>query len=682
MAEKLTDTSGITDLGGDHGPRVVPGSLASLDTTLPPTPLKKLLAAEGAGVCVYSTDAELTATIESAAGEQYPVATTGDWDELTAEVATRSCHIILLDSDTLTRDVAESVAELRGIDPSIVILLAAPRELAQSFVSMLADRSVHRLLIKPAAIAITRLMLESAVSRYLQVREQIQTAPAVAQTASASALPAEHSRSTVSWVLLAACGGVCLVAGMLLAPLIAPWQSDAGLAAGPGAAVEARTNGAADGGGDTADDGSSSGAAAMPGAAASPGVVQAGGAPAGAVPAGPGTAEPGSATAAETARTDTGRTDTFLEQAEAALAAGDLRAASELIDEARALDASSARVAVVQAELDALLTEQAATDAASAAAIAAAEAPAPEPAPPSELDSMLALARARLEDGQIVAPPENNALAFLRLAEAIAPESPDVVEFRQQLAAVVVVRSRLALEGDDVEAAQTLFELAGDLNANAEDLALLDTELSAVAQRSAAEEARLAGLLADALVRGNLTGAGSAAAYLEQLGSLNPANARLADLQRQLLDGIADQASDLLAGGRLDDANQLIGAAGRIDPSDDRLTVLRADYAAATRQRDLLQTPAGRGEVTLIEAPPAEYPRIALEADVEGWVELEFVIDRAGVPGEIRVSAAEPEGWFEDTAIAALTTYRYEPYREGDRTYSRLARIRMGFALE
>ena len=60
-----------------------------LDTTLPPTPIKQLLAAEGAAVAVLSTDDNLIETIHQAGGEQYPIAVATTWQDLLAQIERR-----------------------------------------------------------------------------------------------------------------------------------------------------------------------------------------------------------------------------------------------------------------------------------------------------------------------------------------------------------------------------------------------------------------------------------------------------------------------------------------------------------------------------------------------------------------------------------------------------------------
>jgi hypothetical protein len=45
------------------------------------------------------------------------------------------------------------------------VLVAADRAAGRAMMSLLSDRKIHRLLIKPPALGITRLLVESAVNR-------------------------------------------------------------------------------------------------------------------------------------------------------------------------------------------------------------------------------------------------------------------------------------------------------------------------------------------------------------------------------------------------------------------------------------------------------------------------------------------------------------------------------------
>ena len=153
------------------------GAGAALDNTLPPTPLKDVLAAEGASVYVFSSDMELVNAVQNAGGEQYPIVSLDEWPVLIASVENRRTHIVLLDAEAVAGSLADAVDDLHAASSSLVVLAAARRDEAQSMMGLLSDRRIHRLLIKPAAHGITRLLLESAVARYLQMRESPEHMP-------------------------------------------------------------------------------------------------------------------------------------------------------------------------------------------------------------------------------------------------------------------------------------------------------------------------------------------------------------------------------------------------------------------------------------------------------------------------------------------------------------------------
>jgi protein TonB len=76
-----------------------------------------------------------------------------------------------------------------------------------------------------------------------------------------------------------------------------------------------------------------------------------------------------------------------------------------------------------------------------------------------------------------------------------------------------------------------------------------------------------------------------------------------------------------------------------------------------------------------------DYPRRAYRLREQGWVELEFLIGADGVPAGIEVVAAEPEGVFEDNAVAALQRWRYEPVLADGGAVEQRARVRIRFEI-
>ena len=112
------------------------------------------------------------------------------------------------------------------------------------------------------------------------------------------------------------------------------------------------------------------------------------------------------------------------------------------------------------------------------------------------------------------------------------------------------------------------------------------------------------------------------------------------------------------------------------------LLELRAGFETSRLQEQYLAVAGPPSELLLLSAEPLEYPRDALQADIEGWVDLEFIVGRDGFVGEISVVEAEPEGRFEPEALASVSTHRYEPFELDGRVYERRLGLRVRFALE
>ena len=142
-----------------------------LGDTLPPQPLKELLSAGGANLFVLSADTDLIETVQRAGGEQYPVFPVQQWQELEAAIFAGRCGIALLDAELVGGKLVDHINALHAHASRVVTLVAADRSAAQELMGYLSDRRIHRLLIKPATLGITKLLVESAVNRCLQLSD-------------------------------------------------------------------------------------------------------------------------------------------------------------------------------------------------------------------------------------------------------------------------------------------------------------------------------------------------------------------------------------------------------------------------------------------------------------------------------------------------------------------------------
>jgi protein TonB len=83
----------------------------------------------------------------------------------------------------------------------------------------------------------------------------------------------------------------------------------------------------------------------------------------------------------------------------------------------------------------------------------------------------------------------------------------------------------------------------------------------------------------------------------------------------------------------------------------------------------------------LVRSVPVEHPSQAMQRGLEGWVDLEFVVDRNGQPQNLAVVQASPPGRFDAAALAAVEQYRYAPFERDGRVYERRLRLRVRFQM-
>lgn len=64
------------------------------------------------------------------------------------------------------------------------------------------------------------------------------------------------------------------------------------------------------------------------------------------------------------------------------------------------------------------------------------------------------------------------------------------------------------------------------------------------------------------------------------------------------------------------------------------------------------------------ETEPPRYPARALREGIEGWVQVEFTVNKEGEVIDPIVVDAEPEGYFEESSLTAVRKFRFEPIQE------------------
>jgi len=86
--------------------------------------------------------------------------------------------------------------------------------------------------------------------------------------------------------------------------------------------------------------------------------------------------------------------------------------------------------------------------------------------------------------------------------------------------------------------------------------------------------------------------------------------------------------------------------------------------------------------IPLVRINP-EYPPKAQSRGIQGWVLVQFTITAAGTVKSPVALDAEPKGYFEDAAVAAISRWKYEPKVEnGVAVERRGVQVKLSFKLQ
>jgi protein TonB len=87
-------------------------------------------------------------------------------------------------------------------------------------------------------------------------------------------------------------------------------------------------------------------------------------------------------------------------------------------------------------------------------------------------------------------------------------------------------------------------------------------------------------------------------------------------------------------------------------------------------------------ELTQLRHVSPEYPELALQRGVEGWVELEFVVDADGSTTDIEIVDAAHGDYFGDAAVSTVGQWRFEPVSYLGRPIPQRSFVRVAFRLD
>jgi TonB family protein len=271
------------------------------------------------------------------------------------------------------------------------------------------------------------------------------------------------------------------------------------------------------------------------------------------------------------------------------------------------------------------------------------------------------LGLARLAQGRLLDPANDSAKVYLErlTAHAQGATTPELTKFKADYLRRLSTEARNATGRRAYTDAEAYIN---ELRANGVQVTSLERDLAASRDAQKTDSARLTSLTQDRLASHRLVTSDSdnAVAYYRALQAADPKNTALPGLRDALVADLIDQARIAYAAGRAGDARPLTDAARDLGAPASTLAALVATPAVAAA------APVAAVQPKLLAPIVPDYPRGAANRGTEGWVEVSFVVDANGKPGQIKVASADPPGVFDASAMTAIKRASFAAARTAD----------------
>jgi len=295
-----------------------------------------------------------------------------------------------------------------------------------------------------------------------------------------------------------------------------------------------------------------------------------------------------------------------------------------------------------------------------------------------KVQHLASLVEDRIRDGRLT-DADDSAKSYLQQLQSAAPASAATQRAVHALGAAYLKKARDAgLAKNSADEERWLTEARG-LGLKAADITAFQREVAGARQKAVQADAdRMVQLTRAALREGRLTDPAqdSAAWYLGQLQSSDPANTALADASRELSAKLLERARAALLAGKSGDADLALAKRWGADPKE----VLAVQQLAPPKSRGA-DAAALAPSLKRLRGPPPDYPASALTQHLAGSVVLEYTVNTSGEPRDIHVVEATPPGVFDQAAINAVRRWRYAPLLVDGAVVEVPVRTRMRFEL-
>jgi protein TonB len=604
---------------------------------------------------VLSRDNLLIETVRKSSPRGTRVVTAPSLDQASGQLPALQPGVLLIDT-ACAPDVGAMVAQLTQHFPDMVVVVAGKSEDSQALMRLTAAGQIYRFLLLPLSQGQTRLTLETAMNRHVELGTTAQ------RLASGDGGGAKKN-FMLNYALMG--GGLLAVIGLI-------WFFMGRVANNDGPAPAAGTAATA------AKDPAATELALAKKALNDGKLVEPAGESALDLYRSALSINPSSQQARDGVRAVA---DKILERGEKALTSEKLEEAVAAVELARDIQPDHPRLSFMDSQIKRERERIKLTQAAEVG---------------NRVSSLLALAAQRMEQDKLISPNGESARDALSEARRLDPSDPAVLQANRDLINRVVDASKQAAAAGNLEQAQTLASAARQMGYGGSGLAGVDRAISD-SRNAASKRAGADAEVAAARKRLNegqlIEPAGdSARDHIAAVRSADPTRGEIAELNTALTTKLVDQGKQALGAQQLDKAKQLATAAREtgVRSQDAAIAQLERDIEAARKVPSATTKPA----IAAAAAPPApvaattlkrtktvgpEFPESARRKGITGWVEVVFTVTPKGTVADAEVRSSSPEEVFDDAALKAVKQWRFEPATKDGQAVATRTMIRLKF---
>ena len=294
-----------------------------------------------------------------------------------------------------------------------------------------------------------------------------------------------------------------------------------------------------------------------------------------------------------------------------------------------------------------------------------------------QLDDVLAKANARLDEGNLTAPSNDNARYYYELALSNDPGNAAAMQGLSVVASKLVFQARTEIDAGRFDAAEILLADARRLDPGSSELASSSAALNS-ARDGTAQQQRVA----DERIAEERLAAETLA--VEQAAAARLAAEQAAQNERAQTFAIEATAADALTDDKVAITQTAVAAEESVQVATAEVGTdnVASDVAPPPVEQSSTLIPVAASALTRTKYVAPKYPRSAQRRGQSGWVEIEFTVDLDGSVQRVSVIASDPGVTFINAAVTAVEKWEFEPVVENNIAVQKLATVRMMFAVE